>query len=121
MAADLRGLPIIAGLCILNGAIVSWNIAGLHAQLQIDKALAVGEANLQQAESRFVACLKHGLFTVGTAIYHCEAKRSELTTAQVPEMAGAAGWSGVEDAPAGSGRQGLDVAPTFRGAGVLDP
>lgn len=48
----------------------------------------MAEGNLAQAERKWVACLKHGVFTVGTAVYRCWAEKSEFTTAQIPELRG---------------------------------
>ena len=85
MSAD-RGLPLIATLVLINGASAAWCIADLHADLRLRRANAIAEANLTQAEGMLKACFRHGGFTVGTAIYHCQAKKSELTTAHVPEL-----------------------------------
>lgn len=57
-----------------------------QAALKVARARAIGNSNLMQAESKWVACLRGGIFTVGTAIYRCRAEKSELTTAQVPEV-----------------------------------
>lgn len=86
MSADQRGLPLIAGLCTLCGALVAWNITDLVAGARIAKVQTVADANLQQAEQKWTACLRNTYFTVGTAIYRCRTEKSELTTAQVPEL-----------------------------------
>lgn len=90
MSADHRGLPAIAGLCALCAALVAWNVADLAADLKARRAANVAERNLDQAEGMLKACFKHEIFLVGTAIYKCQAEKSELTTAQVPELRGGA-------------------------------
>lgn len=81
-----RGLPAIAGLCALCGALAAWNIADLAAGLRIAKVQTVADANLQQAERKWMACHRSEIYTVGTDIYLAETKKSHLTTAQVPEV-----------------------------------
>lgn len=88
MGGDHRGLPLIVGLCALNAALVTWCAADLHADLRLRQVRAVAEGNLAQAERKWVACLKHGVFTVGTAVYRCWAEKSEFTAAQIPELRG---------------------------------
>ncbi len=83
-----RGLPLIVGLCILDAALATWQFTDLRADLRLREVRAIGERNLEQAEGKWVACLKGGIFTVGTAIYLCRAEKSEFTTAQVPELGG---------------------------------
>lgn len=82
----MHGLPAIAALILLNGLIVGWNIADLSAGLRIAKVQTVADANLLQAEQKWMACLRNTYFTVGTAIYRCRTEKSELTTAHVPEL-----------------------------------
>ena len=88
MSAD-RGLPAITGLCVLCGALVAWNFADISADLKARRAAGVAERNLDQAEGMLKACFEHEIFLVGTAIYRCQAEKSELTTAQIPELHGA--------------------------------
>lgn len=88
MSADHRGLPLIVCLCILNAALATWNITDIAHDLRLRQVRAIGERNLEQAEGKWVACLRGGVFTVGTAIYLCRATKSEFTTAQVPEVLG---------------------------------
>lgn len=85
MSAD-RGLPLIAGLCALCGALAAWNIADLAAGVRVAKAQTVADANLQQAERKWMACHRSEVYTVGTDIYLAATKKSQLTTAQVPEL-----------------------------------
>lgn len=84
MFAD-RGLPAIAGLCVLCGALAAWNIADIAAGVRIAKVQTIADANLQQAERKWMACHRSEIYTVGTDIYLAETKKSHLTTAQVPE------------------------------------
>lgn len=90
MYADQRGLPVIVGLCAVCAALVAWSIADIVSDARARKAAAVAERNLVQAEGMLKACFKHEIFLVGTAIYRCQAEKSELTTAQVPELRGGA-------------------------------
>jgi hypothetical protein len=81
-----RGLPAIACMCTLCGALVAWNIADLVADVKARRAQRVAESNLAQAESMLKACFDHRVFPVGTAIYRCRAEKSELNTAHFPEL-----------------------------------
>ena len=86
MSADHhRGLPSIAGLCALCGALVAWNIADIVAGVRITRVRMVADANLDQAERKWMACHRSEIYTVGTDIYLASTKRSQLTTEQVPE------------------------------------
>jgi hypothetical protein len=84
----MNGLPLIVSLCILDAALATWQFTDIRADLRLREVRAIGERNLAQAESKWVACLRGGVFTVGTAIYRCRAEKSEFTTAQVPEVLG---------------------------------
>lgn len=88
MSADSRGMPAIAGLCVLCGALVAWNVSDIAAGLKARRAALVAERNLDQAEGMLKACFRHAVFVVGTDIYRCRATRSELTTRHVPEVVG---------------------------------
>jgi hypothetical protein len=83
-----RGLPTIAGLCALCGALVAWNVTDLAAGIRARRAADVAERNLTQAERMWTACLRNAFFVVGDDIYLCRARKSGLTTAQVPEVSG---------------------------------
>lgn len=82
----MHGLPAIAALILLNGLIAGWNIADLSAGMRVAKVQTVADANLQQAEQKWMACHRSEIYTVGTDIYLAETKKSHLTTAQVPEV-----------------------------------
>ena len=86
MSADQRGLPTIALLCALCGALVAWNITDIAADARARRASMVAARNLDQAEDMLKACFDHRIFLVGTAIYRCEARLSDLTTANFPEL-----------------------------------
>ena len=87
MFAD-RGLPAIAFLCALCGALAAWNITDLAAEVRERRAELVAERNLGQAEDMLKACFQHSVFFVGTDIYRCRAVKSDLTTANFPELRG---------------------------------
>lgn len=91
MSADHRGLPLIAGLCALCSALTTWNAADLVATVSARRAAIVAERNLDQAEDMLKACFRHAIFVISTDIYRCEAHKSRLTTAQVPEVLGMGG------------------------------
>lgn len=86
--ADQRGLPAIVCLCAVCAALVAWSITDLAGDARARKAAQVAERNLGQAEDMLKACFRNAFFTIGTAIYVCEARESELTTDQVPEVGG---------------------------------
>lgn len=58
--------------------------AETEARQTIERAIAA--RNLDQAESMLTACFDDGVLVVGTAIYRCRAVKSEMTTADVPEL-----------------------------------
>lgn len=89
MAGDHRGFPLIAGLCALCGALVAWNVSDIAAGMREGRMRHVAEANLDQAERKWMSCHRSELYTVGTDIYLADTKKSHLTTAQVPEVKGA--------------------------------
>lgn len=73
-------------ICLFNGGFVAWSIAGLRADQRVVEARAIGEGNLARAEACVAACLHDGYCIFGTAIYRCRTEKSDLTTAQVPEL-----------------------------------
>jgi hypothetical protein len=77
---------VTALACLFNGGFVAWNIATLSADRRVAKAQTVADANLQQAERKWMACHRSEVYTVGTDIYLADTKKSQLTTAQVPEI-----------------------------------
>jgi hypothetical protein len=84
----MTGLTPIVSLSMLCGVLVTSNIASLmHANDMRHKA-AIAEANLVQAERKWMACHNDGVYTVGTDIYLSKVRKSEMTTAQVYEVSG---------------------------------
>lgn len=86
--ADIRGLPLIAMLIMANGAQAAWHLSHLAAKFELQRVKAVADANLEQAEDKFVACIKSEPIVIGTAIYVPVTRRSALDTKQVPEIGG---------------------------------
>lgn len=81
----MTGLPTIVSLSMLCGVLVTSNVASLmHANDMRHKA-AIAEANLVQAERKWMACHSNGVYTVGTDIYLSKVRKSEMTIAEVPE------------------------------------
>ncbi len=56
------------------------------AQARIAEVRAIGDGNLDRAETIMKACLDSSIAPIGTAIYRFQAEKNELTTAQVPEL-----------------------------------
>lgn len=56
------------------------------AKARIVEVRAIGDGNLDRAETIMKACLDSGVTPIGTAIYRFQAEKSELTTADVPEL-----------------------------------
>jgi hypothetical protein len=79
-------LVLTALACLFNGGFVAWSVADLAAGVRIEMARRVAEANLEQAERKWMACHRSEVYTVGTDIYLAATKKSQLTTAQVPEL-----------------------------------
>ena len=84
----MTGLPIIVALAVLNGVLVTANLASIVYAIDAKQATAIAEANLLQAERKWMACHESGLYTVGTDIYTSSVKKRRLTTRQVPEVRG---------------------------------
>ncbi len=56
------------------------------ARERIVEVRAIGDGNLDRAETIVKACLDSSVAPIGTAIYRFQAEKSELTTADVPEL-----------------------------------
>lgn len=56
------------------------------AETRVAQVRAIGDGNLARAETIVKACLDSSVTPIGTAIYRFQAEKSELTTAQVPEL-----------------------------------
>lgn len=84
----MTGLPLIVSLSVLNGILVATNLSSLLHDADLRQMAAVSEANLRQAERKWMACHESGVYTVGTDIYQSRVHRSKLTVRDVPEVKG---------------------------------
>lgn len=84
----MTGLPIIVALAVLNGVLVTANLASIVYALEAGKRASIAEANLQQAERKWMACHESRIYTVGNDMYIAKVKRSALSARMVPEAAG---------------------------------
>ncbi len=91
----MTGLPLIVTLSVMNGILVATNLSSLshnaemrQMALAADNRAAIAEANLRQAERKWMACHESGVYTVGTDIYQSRVHRSKLTVRDVPEVKG---------------------------------
>lgn len=74
-----QGIPLIAALCALNGCLVGWNVADLHAGIRLAKLRAVADGNLDRSEAKWIGCLQHKVITIGDKVFPCPAYESRLT------------------------------------------
>lgn len=81
----MTGLPTIVALAVLNGVLVTANLASIVYAIDAKRATAIAEANLLQAERKWMACHSNGVYTVGTDIYLSKVRKSGMTTREVPE------------------------------------
>lgn len=88
MGDEMTGLPTIVALAVLNGVLVATSFASLSYSIDTRARAIIAEANLQQAERKWMACHESGIYTVGTDIYLSKVRKSEMTTAQVYEAHG---------------------------------
>lgn len=84
----MTGLPTIVALAVLNGVLVATSFASLSYSIDTRARAIIAEANLQQAERKWMACHESGVYTVGTDIYQSRVHRSKLTVRDVPEVKG---------------------------------
>jgi hypothetical protein len=84
----MTGLPIIVTLAVLNGVIAAVNLAGIVHAADLRKQAAIAEANLVQAERKWMACHESGVYTVGEDVYVAQVKRSALNVRELPEVSG---------------------------------
>ncbi len=89
LANFARGCAVAAVLIVVYGLVGRLEYqdavaAEAEARQTIERAIAA--RNLDQAESKWMACHHSELYTVGTDIYLANTKKSELTTAHVPEL-----------------------------------
>ncbi len=84
----MTGLPTIVALAVLNGVLVTANLASIVYAMDAKRATAIAEANLLQAERKWMACHESGVYTVGNDVYVAKVKKSEFKARQVPEVRG---------------------------------
>lgn len=76
-------MPLLVGLCLLNGAQLGWFLADISMGAQIARLRTVAEANLQQAEQKWMACHRNDVYTVGADVYRGCSRKSGFTTKQL--------------------------------------
>ena len=84
----MTGLPTIVALAVLNGVLVATSFASLSYSIDTRARAIIAEANLQQAERKWMACHESGVYTVGEDVYMARVKRSALNVRQLPEVRG---------------------------------
>lgn len=84
----MTGLPLIVSLAVINGILVATNLSSLSHAAEMRRVAAVADANLRQAEAKWMSCHESGIYTVGTDIYQSRVHRSKLTVRDVPEVRG---------------------------------
>jgi len=82
----MTGLPTIVALAVLNGVLVTANLASIVYAIDAKQATAIAEANLLQAERKWMACHESGVYTVGNDIYTSRVRKSALRAEHVPEV-----------------------------------
>ena len=84
-----RGCVMAAVLIVVYGLIGRLEAQETQtavARARIVEVRAIGDGNLDRAETIMKACLDSSVAPIGTAIYRFQAEKSELTTADVPEL-----------------------------------
>ena len=84
----MTGLPTIVALAVLNGVLVATSFASLSYSIDTRARAIIAEANLQQAERKWMACHESGIYTVGEDVYVAQVKKSALNVRQLPEVRG---------------------------------
>ncbi len=84
----MTGLPTIVALAVLNGVLVTANLASIVYAIDAKRATAIAEANLLQAERKWMACHESGVYTVGNDVYVAKVKKSAMNVRMLPEVAG---------------------------------
>lgn len=84
----MTGLPTIVSLAVLNGVLVTANLASIAYAIDANDRAAIAAANLKQAERKWMACHESGVYTVGTDVYIAMVKRSEFPLRYLPEVRG---------------------------------
>lgn len=88
MGDEMTGLPTIVALAVLNGVLVATSFASLSYSIDTRASAIIAEANLQQAERKWMACHESGIYTVGEDVYVARVKKSALNVRQLPEVRG---------------------------------
>lgn len=88
MGDEMTGLPTIVALAVLNGVLVATSFASLSYSIDTRARAIIAEANLQQAERKWMACHESGIYTVGEDVYVARVKKSALNVRQLPEVRG---------------------------------
>lgn len=88
MGDEMTGLPTIVALAVLNGVLVATSFASLSYSIDTRARAIIAEANLQQAERKWMACHESGIYTVGEDVYVAKVKKSALNVRQLPEVRG---------------------------------
>lgn len=88
MGDEMTGLPTIVALAVLNGVLVATSFASLSYSIDTRASAIIAEANLQQAERKWMACHESGIYTVGEDVYVARVKKSALNVRQLPEVNG---------------------------------
>ena len=68
----MTGLPTIVALAVLNGVLVATSFASLSYSIDTRARAIIAEANLQQAERKWMACHESGIYTVGEDVPNVE-------------------------------------------------
>ena len=84
----MTGLPTIVALAVLNGVLVATSFASLSYSIDTRARAIIAEANLQQAERKWMACHESGVYTVGEDVYVAKVKKSALNVRELPEVRG---------------------------------
>ena len=84
----MTGLPTIVALAVLNGVLVTANLASIVYAIDAKRATAIAETNLLQAERKWMACHESGVYTVGNDVYVAKVKKSAMNVRMLPEVAG---------------------------------
>lgn len=88
MGDEMTGLPTIVALAVLNGVLVATSFASLSYSIDTRARAIIAEANLQQAERKWMACHESGVYTVGEDVYVARVKKSALNVRELPEVSG---------------------------------
>lgn len=88
MGDEMTGLPTIVALAVLNGVLVATSFASLSYSIDTRARAIIAEANLQQAERKWMACHESGIYTVGEDVYVARVKKSALNVRELPEVNG---------------------------------